>query len=261
MMSMGIDKQINCFSMIPWKLSFQYFDQASNTLKYLDAKVGTPEYNDYWRAFLKDFAAHLKQKGWFEITTIAMDERPMASMQQVIKLVKEADPNYKVALAGNYHKEIETDLYDYCVASGKFFSPEVLAARKAEKSVRFILVVRSLIRILSRFPLLLKRYGCLCMLLPKVLTVICAGLIIAGQRIRFRIRVSIPGRRAIVIWYIPAVGLPSVWNVWSKVFRCLKKSGFCGNNIKISLKNWLLWSRLWPGSIFPYLPNVRQPKW
>ena len=135
MMSMGIDKQINCFSMIPWKLSFQYFDQASNTLKYLDAKVGTPEYNDYWRAFLKDFAAHLKQKGWFEITTIAMDERPMASMQQVIKLVKEADPNYKVALAGNYHKEIETDLYDYCVASGKFFSPEVLAARKAAGKV------------------------------------------------------------------------------------------------------------------------------
>lgn len=135
MMSMGIDKQINCFSMIPWKLSFQYFDQASNTLKYLDAKVGTPGYNDYWRAFLKDFATHLKQKGWFEITTIAMDERPMASMQQVIKLVKEADPNYKVALAGNYHKEIEADLYDYCVASGQFFSPEVLAARKATGKV------------------------------------------------------------------------------------------------------------------------------
>lgn len=131
MMSMGIDRQINCFSMIPWKLSFQYFDQASNTMKFLDTKVGTDEYNDYWRTFLKDFAAHLKQKGWFEITTIAMDERPMGAMQQVIKLVNEADPGFKVALAGNYHKEIEGGLYDYCVASGQFFPADVLAARKA----------------------------------------------------------------------------------------------------------------------------------
>lgn len=131
MMSMGIDKQINCFSMIPWKLSFQYFDQASDTLEYLDTKVGTEEYNDYWRAFLTDFAAHLKQKGWFEMTTIAMDERPMAAMQQVIKLIKEADPGYKVALAGNYHKEIEADLQDYCIASAQLFPSEVLAARKA----------------------------------------------------------------------------------------------------------------------------------
>lgn len=131
MMSMGIDRQINCFSMIPWKLSFQYFDQASNTMKFLDTKVGTEEYNDYWRTFLKDFAAHLKQKGWFEITTIAMDERPMGAMQQVIKLVNEADPGFKVALAGNYHKEIESGLYDYCVASGQFFPADVLSARKA----------------------------------------------------------------------------------------------------------------------------------
>lgn len=135
MMSMGIDKQINCFSPIPWKLSFQYFDQASNKIQFLDTKVGTPEYNDYWSGFLKDFAAHLKQKGWFEITMIAMDERPLAAMQQVIKLVKEADPDYKLALAGNYHKEIQADLADLCVASGQFFPADVLAARKAAGKV------------------------------------------------------------------------------------------------------------------------------
>lgn len=135
MMGMGIDKQINCYSMIPWKLSFQYFDQASNTLKYLDTKVGSPEFNDYWSAFLKDFAGHLKQKGWFDITTIAMDERPMEAMQKVIKLAKEADPGYKIALAGNYHKEIIDDLEDCSVASGQFFPADVLAARKASGKV------------------------------------------------------------------------------------------------------------------------------
>ena len=35
MMSVGIDKQINCYSMVPWKLSFQYFDQATNSMQYV----------------------------------------------------------------------------------------------------------------------------------------------------------------------------------------------------------------------------------
>ena len=33
MMEMGIRKQINCYSMVPWKLSFRYFDQATNSLQ------------------------------------------------------------------------------------------------------------------------------------------------------------------------------------------------------------------------------------
>ena len=39
-MSTGVRKQISCFSMVPWRLSFQYFDQASNSFKYLNAKPG-----------------------------------------------------------------------------------------------------------------------------------------------------------------------------------------------------------------------------
>lgn len=135
MMSMGIDKQINCYSMIPWKLSFQYFDQASNSMKFVNAKVDSPEFENYWQPFLVDFARHLKAKGWFDITTIAMDERPMDQMQQVIRLVKKADPAYKLALAGNHHAEIEADLYDYCIASGQFFSPEVLKKRQTEGKI------------------------------------------------------------------------------------------------------------------------------
>ena len=35
MMSVGIDKQINCYSMVPWELSFQYYDQATNSLQFV----------------------------------------------------------------------------------------------------------------------------------------------------------------------------------------------------------------------------------
>lgn len=130
MMSIGIKGQINCYTMIPWDLSFQYFDQATNSLQAVKAEVGTPEYVDYWKPFLTDFARHLKEKGWFDITTIAMDERPMKAMQKAIRIVREADPAYKVALAGNYHDELEADIDDYCVASGQFFPEQVLQERR-----------------------------------------------------------------------------------------------------------------------------------
>lgn len=132
MMSQGIDRQINCYSIIPWKLSFRYYDQASDGMKFVNAKVGSPEYRAYWLPFLLDFAKHLKSKGWFDITTIAMDERPMDQMQQAIALIREADPQFKVALAGNYHGEIEGDITDYSIASGQTYPDQVLQSRRAQ---------------------------------------------------------------------------------------------------------------------------------
>ncbi len=130
-MSMGINREINCYSMIPWKLSFRYYDQASDGMKFVDAQVGSPEYRDFWYPFLVDFAKHLKAKGWFDITTIAMDERPMDQMQRAMALIREADPDFRVALAGNYHEPIEREIADYCIASGQSFPKEVLAERRA----------------------------------------------------------------------------------------------------------------------------------
>lgn len=135
MMSLGIDEQINCYSLIPWKLSFQYFDQASNSLQYLDTKPGEAAYDAYWYDFLVSFAKHLKEKGWWDITTIGMDERAMKDMQAAIALIKKADAGYKISLAGLYHPEIEQDLYDYCIPFGYNFPPEVKARRMQEGKI------------------------------------------------------------------------------------------------------------------------------
>ena len=129
MMSVGINKQINCYSLIPWRLTFQYYDQATDSMKSIDTQPGKPEYEDYWFDFLVDFAKHLRAKGWWEIATIGMDERPMEAMQKAIALIKRADPGYKVSLAGAYHAEIEADLYDYCIAYGHAFPADVKAKR------------------------------------------------------------------------------------------------------------------------------------
>jgi hypothetical protein len=130
-MSCGITKRINCYSMVPWKLSFQYYDESLSKETELVAKIGSDEYNSFWTSMIKDFTKHLKEKGWFGISTIAMDERPMKDMQTVIKLLKDIDPEWKIALAGNYHPEIENDIFDYCVASKFEFDASTLKERNA----------------------------------------------------------------------------------------------------------------------------------
>ena len=132
MMSVGIDQQINCYSMVPWELSFQYFDQATNSLQFVKTAPGEPAYEEIWVAMLASFSKHLKEKGWFDICTIAMDERPMEVMQKTLKVIRKADPEFKVSLAGNYHAEIEPDLYDYCITIGQNFPEEVRLRRLAE---------------------------------------------------------------------------------------------------------------------------------
>lgn len=130
MMSLGVKKQINCYSMVPWRLSFQYFDQASNSFKYLDVKPGEAAYDEFWGNMLTSFAKHLKEKGWFDITHISMDERPMKDMLATLKVIRKADKDFKVSLAGTYHDELVKELHDYCIAIGEKFTAEVIKSRK-----------------------------------------------------------------------------------------------------------------------------------
>lgn len=131
-MDCGINRRINCYSMVPWKIAFPYYDEALGKDTVFTGKIGSPEYNAFWKPMLTDFARHLKKKGWFGITTIAMDERPMPAMQAVIQLLQEVDKDWKIALAGDYHPEIEKDIYDYCIASRWQFSADTLQVRRQQ---------------------------------------------------------------------------------------------------------------------------------
>lgn len=135
MMSVGITQEINCYSMVPWKLSFQYYDQATNSLKFIDMKPGDREYEEVWVTLLKSFAAHLKEKGWFDITHISMDERPMPVMQETLKVIRKADPDFKVSLAGALHDELSDELDDYCVALRMKYPEEMKEKRRAEGKI------------------------------------------------------------------------------------------------------------------------------
>ena len=62
MNDIGINDLISCYTMIPWALSFDYYDQATNRIQFIEAKPGDAAYADYWGSFLKDFSRHLREK-------------------------------------------------------------------------------------------------------------------------------------------------------------------------------------------------------
>lgn len=132
MLSCGVDGQINCYSMIPWGLSFRYIDQASDSFREIVAKPGSSEYEDFWKGMLRSFAAHLKEKGWFGKTMIAMDERPMEQMLATMSVIKDADPGFKVAFAGAYHDELLDGLDYYCVPVTEKYPDGAVERRREE---------------------------------------------------------------------------------------------------------------------------------
>ena len=48
--------------MVPWKLSFQYYDQATNSLKFVKTAPGEQAYEEMWVAMLASFANISKKK-------------------------------------------------------------------------------------------------------------------------------------------------------------------------------------------------------
>ena len=131
MMSLGIDRQIDCYTLLPWHYRFDYYDQASNSVRYVHCQPSDQAYEDFLLPFLRDFAAHLKSKGWFSRTCIAMDERPTDQLKAAYALVKKADAGYRMEGAYNYFPEFYSDVHDISVAyNNPIISAEAIAERR-----------------------------------------------------------------------------------------------------------------------------------
>ena len=74
----------------------------------------------------------MEEKGWFDKTRIAMDERAEADMLNAYRIAKEA--GFRMALAGNYHASLTDKLHDYSVAPTQVahFKAEERALRKTQ---------------------------------------------------------------------------------------------------------------------------------
>lgn len=127
-MACGINKRINCYTLT----KYTYYDE--NTEREVTVGMKSSDYKELCTEFLIDFTQHLKMKGWFSSTAIAMDESTDEVAKFIIGMIKGVDSEWKLALAGQYHPEIEKDLYDYClhIGQGQVFPDTILRQRKEQ---------------------------------------------------------------------------------------------------------------------------------
>ena len=64
----------------------------------------------------------------------------MKAMQEAIKLIRKADPEFKITLAGNYHDEIQADLYDLSIPYTHKFPEAVKAQREKNGQISTVYI-------------------------------------------------------------------------------------------------------------------------
>jgi hypothetical protein len=99
--------------MVPISNKFTWFDEETSKTVVEEAFPGTEAYENIWRGFLADFRTHLREKGWLNITAIGLDEREEEEMTKLFGFLKKTAPEFKIAMAGFYYKDINPSIYDF----------------------------------------------------------------------------------------------------------------------------------------------------
>lgn len=125
--------RIHGYSMIPWSLTFPYYDEAKQAMVDVKLSPGTPAYDEHWGMFLKDFTRHLREKGWLERMRIGVDERPDHLMRGALATLAKHAPELRVASAINHPSALTRELDDISpiIQHSGEFSRTLLDERRA----------------------------------------------------------------------------------------------------------------------------------
>jgi len=122
----GLGPDISCYSLCPWTLG-----------KTIDAD----ELERRWGAAFDGFVAHVKAKGWFAQTLMAMDERKPEDVAKVAEFVQRHAPGMRISMAGNRKpsdfKGIKIDVYSQ-VLFANCMTPEFLAEAAERAKAGFV---------------------------------------------------------------------------------------------------------------------------
>ncbi len=131
-MSMGIDKAITIYTPVPNNNRFRYMDEKTSNYVYESWPPQSDTFKTIWNIFLNDLKRHLEKKGWFEKTYIGINESELSQTLAAIKVVKENSRKWKITYAGDWHKELDTLLDDYCCVYENQPSINEVKARSAK---------------------------------------------------------------------------------------------------------------------------------
>ncbi|MDB5223875.1 MAG: hypothetical protein JWN83_2542 [Chitinophagaceae bacterium] len=132
-MSVGIDRAITLYTPVPWGFRFRVMDEQTGNYAYESWAPHSIQFKDAWNAFLTDLKKHLEQKGWFDKTYLGINENAMDETLAAIKVIKDHSKKWKITYAGDWHKELDTLLDDYCFLIGKESDVDVVKQRRARR--------------------------------------------------------------------------------------------------------------------------------
>ena len=131
----GLGPRIDCYTMCPWGYVVRW-ENDKGEIQRGEAKPGSALFREFWGTFLPDFARHLKDKGWFGDTFVAMDEREPEDMRIISEFIREKAPGLRIQTAGNQNpanfKGITID--SFCLGLDHFtgeFLKEIAVRREA----------------------------------------------------------------------------------------------------------------------------------
>ena len=130
-MSVGIDNSITLYTAVPWGDRFRVKDEVSGNYRYEIWPPGSKTYSEHWNVFLTDFRKHLQSKGWFGKTYIGINESEMKQTMAAIQVIRQHSKDWRITYAGNWHKELDGLLDDYCYLYGNEPTMEEQAQRTA----------------------------------------------------------------------------------------------------------------------------------
>lgn len=104
----GINKAIHAFSMTPFHTdqSIHFIDKKVNKERVVVLDLKSDAYEKAWGSFLIAFQENLIQKGYFDRTFLAFDEKPEEIMKVIMNIIKKKAPKFlnKIVVAG--HPEV-----------------------------------------------------------------------------------------------------------------------------------------------------------
>jgi glycosyl hydrolase family 123 len=131
-MEMGIDKAITIYTPVPWGNRFRYVDETTGDYVYEVWAPGSAAFKNVWNAFLDDLRIHLREKGWLEKTYLGINETTLEETLAAVRAIRENSKSWKITYAGNWHKELDSFLNDYCFLYGNEPDVAQVKARAAK---------------------------------------------------------------------------------------------------------------------------------
>ncbi|WP_018108529.1 DUF4091 domain-containing protein [Bacteroides propionicifaciens] len=101
MINQGITKMINCYSVLPYNNDLHYLDTKTNEYVTVQANPGTEIFNELWHSFFASFKEHLSQKGWLNITNIALNKHNSDELELTLAMLQKEAPELGITYTDN----------------------------------------------------------------------------------------------------------------------------------------------------------------